>query len=47
MKRTKNRFDKLELYNEHNISGLKILDGKELKYQYHINYKIKNETNER
>ena len=33
MKRTKERFAKLEMYNDHNISGLKVFDGEDLEYQ--------------
>ena len=32
MKRTKERFAKLEMYNDHNISGLKVFDGEDLEY---------------
>ena len=33
MKRTKERFGKLEMYNTHGISGCKVLDGEDLEYQ--------------
>lgn len=33
MKRTKERFGKLEMYNKHGISGLKVFDGEDLEYQ--------------
>lgn len=33
MKRTKERFDKLEGYNKHGISGCKVFDGEDLEYQ--------------
>ena len=33
MKRTKERFGKLEMYNDHGISGCKVFDGEDLEYQ--------------
>jgi hypothetical protein len=33
MKRTKERFGKLEMYNTHGISGCKVFDGEDLEYQ--------------
>ena len=33
MKRTKERFGKLESYNKEGISGLKVFDGEDLEYQ--------------
>jgi hypothetical protein len=33
MKRTKERFGKLEGYNQHGISGCKVFDGEDLEYQ--------------
>ena len=33
MKRTKERFGKLEMYNNHGISGCKVFDGEDLEYQ--------------
>ena len=38
MKRTKERFGKLEMYNTHGISGCKVFDGEDLEYQdrYHL-----------
>jgi hypothetical protein len=33
MKRTKERFGKLEGYNKHGISGCKVFDGEDLEYQ--------------
>ena len=33
MKRTKDRFGKFQLYNDKNISGLKVFDGEDLEYQ--------------
>ena len=33
MKRTKERFGKLEMYNKHGISGCKVFDGEDLEYQ--------------
>jgi hypothetical protein len=33
MKRTKERFGKLEAYNKEGISGLKVFDGEDLEYQ--------------
>ena len=36
MKRTKERFGKLEMYNDHAISGLKVFDGEDLEYQDRI-----------
>ena len=33
MKRTKDRFGKFEMYNDHNISGCKVFDGEDLEYQ--------------
>ena len=36
MKRTKERFGKLEMYNNHGISGCKVFDGEDLEYQDRI-----------
>ena len=36
MKRTKERFGKLEGYNQEGISGLKVFDGEDLEYQDRI-----------
>ena len=36
MKRTKERFGKLEMYNDHGISGCKVFDGEDLEYQDRI-----------
>ena len=33
MKRTKERFGKLESYNQEGVSGLKVFDGEDLEYQ--------------
>ena len=33
MKRTKERFGKLDIYNKEGISGLKVFDGEDLEYQ--------------
>ena len=33
MKRTKERFGKLEMYNTHGISGCKVFDGEDLEFQ--------------
>ena len=33
MKRTKERFGKVEMYNDHGISGCKVFDGEDLEYQ--------------
>ena len=38
MKRTKDRFGKFEMYNDHNISGLKVFDGEDLEYQDRMKY---------
>ena len=38
MKRTKDRFGKLEYYNDNNISGLKVFDGEDLEYQDRMKY---------
>ena len=36
MRRTKERFGKLEMYNNHGISGCKVFDGEDLEYQDRI-----------
>ena len=38
MKRIKDRFGKLEYYNDNNISGLKVFDGEDLEYQDRMKY---------
>jgi len=36
MKRTKERFGKLDSYNQEGVSGLKVFDGEDLEYQDRI-----------